>query len=266
MRSGKLLLLTPIAALALGPALVRAEEETSAQKIERLDRQVWQLRTEVDELRGNLTNTSLTTNRTVVELQDLDRRYQALKKLVDAHDDALKRSISRSYSVPPPSDLGVEGETSAQRVERLDRQFRQMSADLREFRRQLTDPGLTTNRAAADLQDLERRLEALRRVVDAQERSISRSYSFAPVPARTGTILLENRSPIPVTFTVNGTSYFVAPYQSQPLPNQPAGVFTYQVATDEHGVIRPTVTRTLTPGEVYRIFTDPALLPLALIP
>jgi len=272
MRSGKLLLLTPLLALVLGPVPARAAEgETNTQKIDRLEQQLRQMRTELDEVRGNLMNTALTTNRTVVELQDLDRRYQALKKLVDAQDDALKRSLSRSYSFPPPSDLAIEGEAGAQRFERLERQFREMSADLREMRRQLTDPGLTTSRAVADLQDLDRRLETLRRLVDAQERSLSRSYSFAPAPApvlvRTGTILLENRSPIPATFTVNGAPYYVGPYQSRSLAGQPAGAFTYQVATNEHGVIRPTATRILRAGEVYRIFIDPPPPPtLTLIP
>jgi hypothetical protein len=158
----------------------------------------------------------------------------------------------------------AEDESTAQKLARIERQLRDVQVTLDRINDTLKDTGLTANKATIDLKELERRVEAIHRLVVAHDdalRRSSRSFSYTPgyTPgqAGTGTIRLENRSAESATITVNGTPYFLLPGEVRTLPNQPAGTFTWEASTPQHGVIRPTTTRTLQPGEVYTLFVAP---------
>ena len=105
-----------------------------------------------------------------------------------------------------------------------------------------------------DMRDLLERLAA----IEARLRTDERRFSFTPeAPRRTGTLRLQNRSPYGATVTVNGNPYFVPAFETSLVQGVPAGAFNYTVSADGFGVIQPTVSRTLNPGETFIVYVNP---------
>jgi hypothetical protein len=106
-----------------------------------------------------------------------------------------------------------------------------------------------------ELRDLEQRVAALEARLRSDEQ---RRFSFTPeAPRRTGTLRLENRSPFGATVLVNGNPFVVPAFETRLVRNVPTGTFNFEVSADGFGVIRPTTTRTLSPGETFIVSVNP---------
>jgi len=75
--------------------------------------------------------------------------------------------------------------------------------------------------------------------------------SMSP-PTNTGRIQLVNQYPETMLFVVNGKSYRVDPFTSVTLPDQPAGMFKYEVISGTFG-LRAVNTPVLDAGKTYTI-------------
>jgi hypothetical protein len=154
-------------------------------------------------------------------------------------------------------------ETNADKIAQIQKELREIRRDLGDLRRRLTDAEVRAGTATTDLGELRERLAVLERMVvkhdDLLKESGSRpSYSFTPAPAgRLGTIRLQNRTGIGATVLIDGTRYTLAPYETRLIRNRPEGLFTYEVETAEHGVIRPAVARALRANEMFSIYVNP---------
>ncbi len=105
-----------------------------------------------------------------------------------------------------------------------------------------------------DLRSLEERLAAL----EARLRGDERRFSFTPeAPRRAGALRLENRSAYGATVRVNGIPYAVPAFETRLVQNVPTGSFNYEVEANGFGVIQPTVSRTLNPGETFIVYVNP---------
>jgi SAM-dependent methyltransferase len=99
-------------------------------------------------------------------------------------------------------------------------------------------------RLRQEVQDLRAEVARLR---DQLGQRVTQTSAKAP-----GRIELVNQWSFAVTVVVNGQRYVLAPSQTVPLEGQPSGDFTYEVA----GIQAP-VTRTLAPGETFRVIVHP---------
>jgi hypothetical protein len=102
-----------------------------------------------------------------------------------------------------------------------------------------------------EVASLTQRLAALE-----QKTQVRTSFS----PPQTGTIRLENRFAAPATILINDVPYRLQPFQTQVIPAQPAGTFTFEVLVDGYGS-QLRATRSLQANQVYRIFTYPTYEP-----
>lgn len=190
-------------------------------------------------------------------------------------------------------DMGVRGARAAQEVRDLQDRVTLLEQELRSQRRMLGAvqaatqdvrdlqdrlalaprpalPGPADRQAFSytptqDLRNIEERLAAL----EARLNSDERRFSFTPeAPRRTGTLRLENRSAYEATFTVNGNPYVVPAFETRLVRNVPAGAFTYEIAANGFGVIRPPTTGTVSAGATRVLYVNPGrpALPLSVLP
>jgi len=105
--------------------------------------------------------------------------------------------------------------------------------------------------------DLARLREQLARIDQAQTRiSASINPDRPPAGLVTGTIRLENRWASPATFVINGRSYRLMPGDIRAV-TETAGKFTYEVHTDDFGMIQRPVDRFLEPTRTFPITVNP---------
>lgn len=86
------LLAVPFTLAPLGAA---DPEETIEQKVKRLDKELAQLRKDLEELRNKQTDNSLRRSATSENLRNLRERLGVLEQIVVKHDDLLKTPITR---------------------------------------------------------------------------------------------------------------------------------------------------------------------------
>jgi hypothetical protein len=76
--------------------------------------------------------------------------------------------------------------------------------------------------------------------------------SFDPATP-TGIVRVTNNAPFRATVFLNGAAYDVPPNRYLDIVNVPAGAFTYEVALDFYGLIRPRTERVLAAAQTYPI-------------
>jgi hypothetical protein len=176
------------------------------------------------------------------QLEDIEAMLRALNKNFDTLRGELR-------------DVSVRGAQAARDVGDLKERLGLLEQQLRTQREMLRAMQAVTQ-DRRDLQD--RRLDALERQSQAPDAVARRAFSFTPeAPRRAGTLRLQNRSAYGATVTVNGDPHFVPAFETREIRNMAAGTFTYAVAADGFGVIRPTVTRALNPGEIFTLYINP---------
>jgi hypothetical protein len=84
---------------------------------------------------------------------------------------------------------------------------------------------------------------------------LTTSTQVAKAPPEVGTVALNNRYDEEILFTVNGTSYRLAPGTSRSLVDVPAGSLTYEVISPSFGLVRRKTT-TLAPNKTLSINVD----------
>jgi len=97
----------------LAPIRAADPEETTEQKVKRLERELTQLRKELDELRDDVRSNSLRRN---VGSEELRKRLAILEQMVVRHDDLIKTPITRESGFgpgPQPAVLGNGGQVNA---------------------------------------------------------------------------------------------------------------------------------------------------------
>jgi hypothetical protein len=105
--------------------------------------------------------------------------------------------------------------------------------------------------------DLARLREQTARLDQAQTRiSASINPDRPPAGLVTGTIRLENRHSAPATFVINGRQHRLMPLEVRPV-TETAGKFTYEVYTDDFGLIQRPVDRFLEPTRTFPITVNP---------
>jgi hypothetical protein len=97
MRTWTRLTLAALLALpfTLAPLLAADPEETTEQKVKRLEKELAQLRKDLEDLREKQTNNSLRRNAASEDLRNLRERLGVLEQIVVKHDDLLKTPITR---------------------------------------------------------------------------------------------------------------------------------------------------------------------------
>jgi hypothetical protein len=138
--------------------------------------------------------------------------------------------------------------------------------EVRDMRRDIGDIGVRGLDTATRMQDLQQRLDALQALVYRSDNGGRRAFAYTP-PASdtaqlpqappTGTIILRNFSTVMGTFYINGQGYTAAPGQSVEVRNVPVGTFTYEIAAEGFGVIRPATTRVLSAGSPFYLNINP---------
>jgi hypothetical protein len=166
---------------------------------------------------------------------------------------------------PNPSNSEIAAQLRA-----ISDDLRALHAEMRDVRRDIGDIGVRGLDTATRLQEMQQRVDTLQAILYRSDNSGRRAFSFTP-PAMpqasdttplpqappTGTIILRNFSTVTGTFYINGQPYSVAPGQSVEVRNVPLGTFTYEIAADGYGVIRPATTRVLTAGSPYYLNINP---------
>jgi hypothetical protein len=132
----------------------------------------------------------------------------------------------------------------------------ELRAKIDELKRELARQKLLLD-GMLDLQEMRQHLAALEQRVAALEGRTTQARESRYFSPTTGTIRLENQLATPATFIVGGEPHRLAAGQILDLANVPAGPFFYEVLVDGFGAVQPRVTRTLKPGERFRIFTYP---------
>lgn len=161
----------------------------------------------------------------------------------------------------------------ATELQRISQQLGELSAKLGMMGKDITNIGLQTNKNAADIEDLQKKIGQLQQQLHSQEEAMRRAFSYTPTPLAptgpapgnnetvavpsTGTILLRNYSSLNGTFFLNGQGYNVGAGQTVEVRGVPAGTFTYEIAAEGYGVIRPATTRVLTAGSPYCLNINP---------
>ncbi len=159
---------------------------------------------------------------------------------------------------------------TATQLRAIARDIEALRHDMDALRRDVNDMGVRGADTASRLLDLQQRVDALQALVYRADSAARRAYSYTPptmppasettpLPAAppTGTIMLRNFSALLGTFVINGQAYSVAPGQSVEVRNVPLGSFTYEIAVEGYGVIRPATTRMLTAGSPYYLNINP---------
>jgi outer membrane murein-binding lipoprotein Lpp len=172
------------------------------------------------------------------------------------------------------ADPEIPKQTDGQKLDELLRQLKDVKAaaeslkdvraDLERLNKRLDDGSSVVNeridRVRSAIRGLDDRIKQLEHDVDAlraQASTSNRVSGYAGLgngtaPPPTGTIRLRNSFPDQVSVVVNGQSYQLLPGETQVLPNQPAGPFTYEVL----GIQAPR-TVTLAPSERFTITVYP---------
>ncbi len=106
--------------------------------------------------------------------------------------------------------------------------------------------------------DLRRLNDEVRRLSVAPPPSIAASINPAApaTPLVTSNILLENRYSSPATVVINGVSYRINPFERRTVP-EPVGRFTYEVYTDNYGLVQGLADRYLSPSRDFPITINP---------
>jgi hypothetical protein len=146
---------------------------------------------------------------------------------------------------------------------KISQQLDLIRQELQSLRNDLRDAMVLGARNAADIKDLQRRVDDLQAQLHRMDDAQRRAFSIIPNGGETtrlpvaGTLVLRNRSGYTGTFSINGNPYVVPPYRSVEVAGVPAGTFTYEIAADGFGVIRPLTTRVLTANTTYFLNIDP---------
>jgi hypothetical protein len=164
---------------------------------------------------------------------------------------------------PTPSDIAAQLRAIARDLDALRRDFDAMHRDI-------GDIGVRGLDNATRLQELQQRVDTLQAIMYRSDSNSRRALSYSPPampPASegaylpqappTGTVMLRNFSAMMGTFYINGQAYSVAPGQSVEVRNVPVGPFTYEIAAEGYGVIRPATTRVLTTGSPFYLNINP---------
>jgi hypothetical protein len=175
----------------------------------------------------------------------------------------------RSWKFVGPAVLCVFVAASAARADNSDKTDSEKLAEILKQLRTVQDKldrveanqNLQIKDMQADLarlrEDVARLKDQMARLGEAQSRiSASINPNAPPAGLVTGTIRLENRHVAPATFVVNGKSYRLAPGEIRPV-TETVGKFTYEVFTDDFGLIRPAVDRFLEPARTFPITVNP---------
>ena len=147
-------------------------------------------------------------------------------------------------------------ETTEQKVQRLDRELKQLHKDLDDLRNDVRDNSLRRNASSADLRDVRRRLDLLEQIVrrhtELMETSITRQSAYGPggQPAPGGaaapsvtTVTIRNQYPTtPITVRLNGQIYMVEPNRTMTVTGVPVGPLTYEVSVENYRLQPTTVT------------------------
>jgi hypothetical protein len=106
-------------------------------------------------------------------------------------------------------------------------------------------------------------LRALRERLDRLERRERTSSSFTPgdivtppLPAM-GSVRIQNRSLVPSTVVVNGTTYFVRGGETVPIALPVGSPFVFEVLQDARGFRHPPQQRTVPAGDPWFIYINP---------
>jgi hypothetical protein len=214
---------------------------------------------------------------------DPEKPNSVQDQLKDIHAALQQMNQNFQHMANDLRDMGVRGARAAQEIRDLQDRVSLIEQELRSQRRMLSAvqaatqdvrdlqdrlalaprpalPGPADRQAFSftptqDLRNLEERLAAL----EARLNSDERRFSFTPeAPARrTGTLRLENHSPYEATFTVNGNPYPVPAFATRLVQSVPAGPFTFEIAAEGFGVIRPATTGTVSAGATRVLFVNP---------
>jgi hypothetical protein len=151
-------------------------------------------------------------------------------------------------------------ETTEQKVQRLERELKQLRADLDDLRERLTTNALRRNSTSRSVTELQERLALLEQMVlrhdDLMRTTVTRQSAYAPgtqpaVPngaaASTGTITVRNQYLAAATVRINGRAYTVEPGRTATIAGVPVGPFNYEVDVDGYGIVQPLRTETLRP-------------------
>jgi hypothetical protein len=174
---------------------------------------------------------------------------------------AASLAVASARAEDPPAKTLSSAEMAAL-LQRIGADLTALRNDVDALRKELRTEGVRGAQTTMDLADLQRRVDSLQDLVQRQNDTLRRAFSYTPpatppAPATTGTIMLRNRSGYPGTFFVNDQSYLVMPGQSVEVRGVPVGTFTYEIQAEGFGVIRPRVTRTLTAGTPFYLNIDP---------
>ncbi len=159
------------------------------------------------------------------------------------------------------TDPEKKAPTDAEKLDLILRQLGELKSEMKEARSQ----------AEVKNRELDDRLKFLTDRVERLEKSLDRasvtqrSSFFQPTPLNPvnpvsilgGTIVLQNTWLDWATVVLNGKEYPVAPGQTLTLPNQPTGVYSYEVVANGYGTIRGPVTRNLENNKTLTIYVYP---------
>ncbi len=103
MRTGMRLALAVLVALPLTLAPIHAAdpEETTEQKVKRLEKELQTLRRDLSDLQTKVIDSSLRRNAASDDLRRLRERLEILEQMVVRHDDLIKTPITRESGFGP---------------------------------------------------------------------------------------------------------------------------------------------------------------------
>jgi hypothetical protein len=156
--------------------------------------------------------------------------------------------------------LGADGVTTADRVDKLEKDVKKLQEDMAKIQSDLTKNALVGATTLEELRKIRESMDRLSRTQDVvrqpgyDPRSVNPSIPSVTAPPTTATIVLENVFSSGAWVRVNGQAYHVNPGETLPI-TAPVGTFQYSVEVDGHGIVNPLHNDRLPPsGYRIRIF------------